>query len=358
MELILQKITAFVIAVCNVFSFAFIFPVPPQTDSVKFAASLGPGWNLGNTFEAWSIPAPEDTETCWGNPKTTKKLIDFVKKCGFSSIRIPVTWFQHTDSEGNIQKDWLDRINEIVDYALESEMFAVINVQHDDQDWLIANRKNQDKACRILANIWSQLADRFAGYGEKLIFDIMNEPRVVGAEYEWSGNEEGRAVVNKLNSAALSAIRNSGGFNKDRYVFITDYAASDLEENYTAIELPDDKHVMVSLHYYPGTAHRSEFKDCEEKLSFENRRDIYKKLRAFYNTFEKQGIGVCITEFGWTDREHIDNLAEKAEYFVKTAKQFGICCFVWDNGADFAVIDRNNLSEAYPEYARAITLQK
>ncbi|MBR6005183.1 MAG: cellulase family glycosylhydrolase, partial [Clostridia bacterium] len=196
----------------------------------------------------------------------------------------------------------------------------------------------------------------FADYDEKLIFETMNEPRVVGADYEWAGSEEGRAVVNRLNAAALEAIRQTGGNNTSRYVFITGYAASDLEENYMAIEVPDDPYVMVSLHCYPGTAHRSEFADCEEKLTFEQKRDIYKKLRGFYNTFSKKGVGVCITEFGWTDRTHLDNLTEKAGFLVRTAKKFGFCSFVWDNGSDFAVIDRGSISVAYPEYVTAITV--
>ena len=350
-----EQIIAFLLSVCAALSFLSIYPVSPQTDSVRFAASLGAGWNLGNTLEAWQIPEPEDTEICWGNPKTSKELIGFIKSCGFGTVRIPVTWFQHMDEQGNIDAAWLDRVNDIADWVLESGMYAVINVQHDDQSWLIADEANAGRAEELLCKVWSQIAARFADYDEKLIFDIMNEPRAVGTEHEWSGNDEGRAVVNRLNKAALKTIRESGGKNAERYVFITDYAASDLEENYTALEVPDDSRVMVSLHYYPGTAHRSEFADCAEELTFEQRRDIYKKLRSFYNTFSKKGTGVCITEFGWTDREHLDNLAARADYVVSTAKKFGFCSFVWDNGGDFTVIDRNTLTAPYPGYLKAIT---
>ncbi len=347
MSKILSALLAFLSVLC-------VFPKPPQTESVKFASSLGAGWNLGNTLEAWSIPVPDDTETCWGNPKTTKELMQFLKNCGFSTVRIPVTWFQHLDENGNISEEWMNRVNEVADYVLESGMNAVINVQHDDQSWLIADKAHEEQSREMLIKIWAQIAERFADYDERLIFETMNEPRVVGAEHEWSGNDEGREVVNRLNLAALETIRKSGSENETRYVFITGYAASDLEENYTAIEVPGDKHVMVSLHFYPGTAHRSEFADCEEKLTFKEKREIYKKLRGFYDAFAKKGVGVCITEFGWTDREHIDNLADKARFIVNTAKKFGFCCFVWDNGESFEVIDRINLEAAYPEYAEAI----
>ncbi len=351
----IQAFFAVLLGFCSLLSGVIFYPEAPQTDSVKFAASLGAGWNLGNTLEAWRIPEPEDTETCWGNPKTTKELISFLKKCGFGTVRIPVTWFQHIDENGVIDPEWLGRVNEVVDYVIDSGMYAVINIQHDDQSWLVADREHEEEVCKKLENIWSQIAAIFRDYDEKLIFETMNEPRAVGTDTEWSGNEEGREAVNSFNLASLKAIRASGGKNKDRFVFITCYAASDLEENYTALELPDDGHVIVSLHYYPGTAHRSEFKDCEEKLSLRNKMDIYKKLRSFHDTFAAKGTGVCVSEFGWTDREHTDNLAEKASFVVSTAKRFGFSSFVWDNGADFGVIDRRNLSVLYPEYLEAIT---
>ncbi len=350
-----EQLISFILSACTALSFLSVFPRSPATESVRFAASLGAGWNLGNTLEAWRIPEPDDTETCWGNPKVSRELIEFIGSCGFGTVRIPVTWFQHMDEQGNIDQAWLERVNEVVDMVLASGMNAVINVQHDDQSWLIADEANEERCARLLCGIWSQLAERFADYDEKLIFDIMNEPRVVGAEFEWGGNDEGRAVVNRLNKAALGTIRAAGGKNADRFVFITDYAASDLEENFEALEVPDDSRVMVSLHFYPGTAHRSEFEDCAEKLTFRERRDIYKKLRSFYNSFSKKGVGVCITEFGWTDRAHPENLAERASYVAGTARRFGFCSFVWDNGADFAVVDRNSLSVLYPEYLEAIT---
>ena len=342
----------------SVLSMILPFPVAPQTESVKFASSLGAGWNLGNTLDSWRIPEPDDTETCWGNPKAEKALFSLLRENGFSSVRIPVTWFQHLDADGSIEEAWLDRVNEVVDYVIDSGMFAVLNIQHDDQDWLITDTGHERSATSILVNIWKQIARRFAGYDEKLIFDIMNEPRVVGAETEWEGTPGARQIVNRMNASALKAIRESGGRNADRFVFITDYAASDLEENWAALEIPDDPHIMVSLHFYPGTAHRSEFKDCAEKLSLKEKYNIYKKLRGFFKAFAAKGIGVCITECGWTDRENLESLTERAKFVTGTANKFGFYCFVWDNGADFMLIDRNNLTVAYPEYTGAITGQK
>ena len=355
MKKYIKMIIVIALCVCILVSCLCLVPRPKQTESVKFAAFLGPGWNLGNTLEAWSLPEPEDTETCWGNPKTSKKLISFIHSCGFQTVRLPITWFQHMDENGVIDEEWMDRVQEITDYVIDSGMNAIINVQHDDQDWLTTDKEHEEAVCEKLATVWEQIAERFKDYDSHLIFETMNEPRVVGIDTEWGGDEEGRRIVNRLNNVALDVIRKSGGNNSERFVFITDYAASDLPENFTALEVPDDEHIVVALHYYPGTAHRSEFEDCEKSLGIKGRVEIYRKLRSFYSQFAKKGIGVCISEFGWTDRNHLDNLAEKASFLVKTADHFGFCCFVWDNGESFELIDREKLTVSYPEYLKVIT---
>ena len=351
-------VTAVVCCICIAMGVLFFYqPKTPDTDSVKFAKSLGRGWNLGNTLEAWEIPEPEDTETCWGNPKTSRELIKLVKQLGFDSVRIPVTWFQHMDENYNIEKEWLDRVNETVDYVLEEGMFAVINVQHDDQDWLITNYENEEKATEILLKIWAQLAERFASYDEKLVFDIMNEPRVVGSENEWTGTDEERDVINHLNQKALNVIRNSGGNNKDRYVMITTCCASVLEDNCNALIVPDDKHVIVSIHYYYATAHRSEYPDCAKRFNLSDYIEINKNFKRLYETFIKKGVGVCMSEFGWTDRENLDNLTHKAKWYIQCLSKYGMSCMVWDNGGDFRLLDRRNLKAEFPSYVEAVTKQ-
>ena len=47
---------------------------------------------------------------------------------------IPVTWRDHIDAEGNISGEWLDRVQEVVDYAYDLEMYVIINVHHDGGD--------------------------------------------------------------------------------------------------------------------------------------------------------------------------------------------------------------------------------
>ncbi len=363
-----KKIIAIIIAVIIciggvlvAFGENLLFPSYEITESIKFAQSLGRGWNLGNTLEACEKFSEEkaglETEIMWGNPLTTKELIAYVKECGFDTVRIPVTWAQHLGDAPNykIDKAWLDRVNEVVDWVLELDMKAIINVHHDDAFWLITNEENKEKSKDILTKIWAQLSERFAQYDENLAFETMNEPRVAGAEDEWQGNPEAREIVNYLNFAALETIRGGEGYNKTRFVLIPTYACSGLNKNLDALELPEDDRVIVSVHYYFGTAHQSEFADCEKEWNIIQKISLYKTFRRMHKNFIAKGYGVCKSEFGWTDRDNIENLAANASYYVELCEKFGFSCIVWDNGASFELIDRNNLSMSYPEYVEAVS---
>jgi endoglucanase len=337
-----------------------LYPAYEMTDSIKFAQSLGRGWNLGNTLEACEKFSTEkaglESETMWGNPETTKELLQYVKDCGFDSIRVPVTWAQHLGDapEYTIDKQWLDRVNTIVDWCYELDMKVIINVHHDDAFWLITDNAHKDEATDILTKVWAQISERFKDYDENLVFDVMNEPRVANAEDEWQGNEESREVVNHLNFAALETIRNGGGYNATRYVMIPTYAASGLTENVNALKLPEDDRVLVSVHYYHDTAHQSEFPDAKDVWGNMSKLELYKIFRNIHDKFIAKGYGVVLSEFGYTDREHIDNLAENTRFYVNLAEKLGFSCMVWDNGESFMLIDRKSLTQKYPEYIEAI----
>ena len=337
-----------------------LYPEYEMTDSIKFAQSLGRGWNLGNTLEACEKFSSEkmglESETMWGNPETTKELLQYVKDCGFDSIRLPVTWAQHLGDapDYTIDKEWLDRVNTVVDWCYELDMKVIINVHHDDAFWLITDNAHKAEATDILTKIWAQLCERFKDYDENLVFETMNEPRVANAEDEWYGNDESREVVNHLNFAALETIRSGGGYNATRYVMIPTYAASGLPENVNALKLPDDDRVMISVHYYYGTAHQSEFKDAEKAWGNISKLELYKILRNIHEAYIDKGYGVVLGEFGYTDRDNIENLATNTRFYVELAEKLGFSCLVWDNGESFMLIDRKNLSQKYPQYIEAI----
>lgn len=223
--------------------------------SIELIKEFNNGWNLGNTLDA-TDPAlagesPEKFETAWGNPVTTPELIEKVKDGGFNLIRIPVTWNEHIGSAPNydINEDWLNRVQEVVDYAYDLDLYVILNLHHEE--WHFPSYDNLDQAKTILVKVWEQIAERFKDYNERLIFEALNEPRMKRTEVEWTGGTaEARDVINQLNQAFLETIRNSSGNNPLRHTMLPTYAASASDQVLNDLIVPEDDKVIVSVHSY------------------------------------------------------------------------------------------------------------
>ena len=183
----------------------------------ELVSEMKTGFSLGNTMDSTigkNNGEPYEYETGWGNQVTTREAIQGIADSGFNVLRVPVSWGEHLSSDGSytIDKAWLDRVNEIVDYGLDAGMFVILNTHHEE--WLFPDEAHFEANSEELAKLWSQIAERFSGYNEKLIFEGLNEPRKRDTIYEWNGgDEEGQQVVNKLNAVFVETVRNSGGNN-------------------------------------------------------------------------------------------------------------------------------------------------
>ena len=126
------------------------------------------GWNLNNTLEGGKTEISDDPyfyETSCAQPITTKKMILDIKEAGFNAIRFPVTWYQKLDANNNISESWMNRIQEVVDYAYDEGMYVIINIHHDtNHGWIQADYDSWDTYQDRYAAIWTQIADRFEDY--------------------------------------------------------------------------------------------------------------------------------------------------------------------------------------------------
>lgn len=314
------------------------------------------GWNLGNTLDCYDVTwEVSDFETAWGNPRTTKAMIDAVKKEGFNAVRIPVSWNEHMNGN-KIDSDWLNRVNEVVDYVIDNDMYAIINVHHDDYTWLNPSKADEAAVKAKLVSIWEQLSDRFKNYDQHLLFEGMNEPRIIGGQDEWTGGTaEEREVINHLFQAFVDTVRKSGGNNSSRALIITSHAASIEADAVNDIVVPNDDRIIVSIHYYSpwdfagGENSKSDWGSDSEKKELDKGFDFLK------SKFIDKGVPVIIGEFGATNKNNDSVRASYMEYYVKSAKSRGITCFVWDNGTkdEFGLLDRNSLKWHFKDIADA-----
>lgn len=328
-------------------------------NSVEFAANLKLGWNLGNTLDATGTYTL-DSEASWGQPYVTRQQIDFVKECGFTSIRIPVSWSNHVDANNVIDEAWFNRVTEIVDYAVEAGFYIIINSHHDCDNYF-PSEEHYAESEKYIKDIWTQIAEHFKNYDERLVFEGMNEPRLMGTSKEWwfaDNDEEGIKsieVICRLNQAFVDTVRAAGGNNKERYLMVPSNAASPtnaLNDAFTAPTDPSNR-VIISVHAYTpynfamngkgGTRWSEKY---ASELGFMDQLD---------EKFIKNGYGVVIGEFGATNKNNLEDRVEWAKCYTEKAHSLGIPCFLWDNGGiksgeeNFGMINRRDLWVYYPE---------
>ena len=323
------------------------------------------GWNLGNTLDSTGSnitydSAPAKAAMAWGNIEPTKELFEAVKAGGFNTVRIPTTWYQHVKYDSNkdkyiINEDWLAYVKQTVDYAYDLEMFVILNVHHED--WVNAAEFTDaayHKAEKMLTDIWTQVADTFADYDQHLIFEGMNEPRQtgLGGSVEWGGGDaKSWKYINELNQVFVDTIRNQGSAaNAERLLMLPGYAASSNIATVKAIEVPEQSgNVALSVHAYfpyffamatdsyanhsfPGKSGYGE--DYEKSIT-----DLFKQLAEISRD---KNVPVIIGEFGASDFNNDGDRARWASHFLSCAKDAGIPCVFWDNGATY-----NGTGEAY-----------
>lgn len=302
-----------------------------QRSGFDIVAEMGAGWNLGNTMDASGNTASSlADETFWGNPVTTKANIDALKKAGFSSLRLPVSWDDHFSGEGKvIDQVWMSRVEEIANYALANDMLVIINIHHNN-GWEMPMLANEAVAKDVLVKLWTQIAARFKKYEYRVIFEVMNEPRVtMGGTDDWVGKAEYYAVLNRLNATALATIRASGGNNARRLVMLPTYAAAPGEQQLNDFVLPNDKMIALSTHAYSPYDFALNQKGT---AVFSGQAELDALFNRLSTRYVQKGTPVIMGEWASTDKNNPAERVKHAQYFARGARLAGIPTLWWDNG--------------------------
>lgn len=323
--------------------------------AAELVSRMKVGWNLGNTLDATGGEGV-GAETSWGNPVTTKAMIDEVKEAGFNVLRVPVSWGTHVDDDFNIDTAWLDRVQEVVNYGIANDMFVILNTHHEE--WYMPNKAHVDEDLKHLEKLWTQIAERFKDYGEKLLFEGVNEPRLRGSNAEWTGSAEAREIVNRYAETFVKAVRATGGNNADRSLFITPYAASSMSVNLKALKVPENAgNIIVSVHAYLPY----DFALNTKGTSFyENDGSVANLMRDIESIFLNKGIPVVITEFGAVNKGNVEGRLQCVEDYLTEAEAVNVPCVWWDNnaksgaGENFGLLNRAEGGWYFPEVVNKI----
>ena len=180
------------------------------------------GINLGNTFEccgSWiKGSGVSDYETAWGSPVITKEMIQGYKRCGFDSLRIPVSWSNMMGENYTIYPDYLARVKEVVQWALDADMYVIVNI-HWDGGWFkgFGQDDKREEAFVKYERIWNQLTEAFRDFGERLVLESLNEEGGWESIWNMHSNEGDRKksydILNDINQRFVNIVRASGGNN-------------------------------------------------------------------------------------------------------------------------------------------------
>ena len=334
-----------------------------NADTEAILEDMGLGWNLGNSLDATG-GSGLDTETSWSNPKTTQALIDKVKSLGFNTVRVPVSWGKHVSGDNyTIDSAWLARVKEVVDYCYKNDMYVILNIHHDTKSSASASGAGYyprssaySSSEKFVTSVWSQAAEYFKDYDYHLIFETLNEPRLIGTRYEWwfdkwsipSEVKDAIDCINKLNQKAVDTIRDTGSNNRGRLIMCPGYDASIDGATVSGFKLPTDisgnkNRIAISVHAYSpynfamnvGSGSTSTYTS-----SIKNElQDLFSTLKS---NFRDKGIPVVIGEFGSTDKNNTAERVKWATDYTALAKKNNIPCVLWDNNA-FAVYNGNSI---------------
>ena len=313
------------------------------------------GWNLGNTLDAHNskVPAgssPEKYASQWGMPAPNAQQFQAVKEAGFNTVRIPVTWYEHLEQRGNsyhVNDQWMSYVKQTVDYAIDRDMFVILNIHHED--FINVNQFNENTYYQAeikMKSIWSEVAETFANYDQHLIFEGMNEPRQLSnpSVQQWGdGSGDGGYswnYINRLNETFVRTVRAQGSSqNRERLLMLPGYCASSNYDAINNIAIPSNAgNVALSVHAY-APYYFTMASDDKANHNFpgqsgwgENYESALSDMFGYFGQLQSiKGAPIIIGEFSASDFNNTEDRVRWAKSYLSKAKEKGIPCVLWDN---------------------------
>ncbi len=349
-----------------------------ELNAIEFTEVMGNGINLGNTMEAYghasfgTESATTVYETAWGMPVTTKEMVQGMKDAGFDSIRIPVAWtnmMNYESGDYTINEAYINRVGEIITWAIEADMIAIVNDHWDGGWWAMFGSEDQatrDKAMELYTSMWTQLAEAYKDYDYHLVFEAGNEEMGDRFNDEWNKakgvltEDECYELTNTLNQKFVDVIRSTGGsFNKDRFLLAAGYN-TDIDKTVDdRYKMPTDTvegKLIVSVHYYTPSSYciESGITSWYTQSNVQIMNDYLKKLTKFTDA----GYGVIIGEYGVLIEGKTELKKDTVEYmqnFLANCDYYGYCPVLWDCNSMY---NRNECKMQYNEVAKIFTIAK
>lgn len=347
------------------------YPGMREITTMELVREMGLGINLGNTFEScgdwikkWGDGTVASYETAWGSPIITQEMIEGYRKAGFGVLRIPVAWSNMADDNYNLSPEYLAAVKQVVDWTLDSGMYAIINIHHDN-GWMADFPNNPEGCMTRYEKIWTQVADYFKDYDDRLMFESLNEEACWEDVWnKWKGSNEGKDVVfglcNSINQKFVDVVRSSGGNNPKRHLLIAGYSTNIDMCCDKLFQMPNDpeNRMALSIHYYTPSTFAILTEDAswgENQTTWgteQDVKDLINNLNKLEKNYISKNIPVIMGEYGCpTQNKDMNSVYKFLTTVCKEAYDRQICPIMWDTTD--RMYSRENAKLIYPELEEA-----
>jgi endoglucanase len=293
------------------------------TPAHEVNARLARGINFGNALEAPS-------EGAWGF-RIEENYFDEIKKAGFDTIRLPVKWSAHAEEKApyGIEPKFAERVDWVVENAIKQDLNIVVNMHHYDEFYDAPDKHEE----RFLA-LWRQIAPRYADRSERLVFELLNEPRDPLTAERW----------NAIYPKALAIVRES---NPKRAVIVGPGNWNNLEA-LPKLRLPEDENLIVTFHYYSPfefTHQGASWAKGSEKWlgrkwgSEEDKAKVRRDLEKAAAWGKEHNRPLFLGEFGAFSRADMDSRVKWTTFVRSEAERLGMSFAYWEYGSGFGAYD-------------------
>ena len=342
-------------------------PVSGQ-DATTIKDNMGLAWNLGNALEMVDADGNVN-EKATGNAKATRKLIQAVKAAGFNTIKIPVTFINLIGEDGTIDDVYMARIQQVVNYAYDMGMYSIVSLHGDGMPGIKGYWINIDKTGTEFNDIlnkygalWTDIAQAFAGYDQKVLFQAGNEFMNSAGDYNATPTKTEYDNINALDQAFVRAVRNAGGDNNtDRVLLVVGYN-SNIDYTVAGFKKPADPgntdesgniddsiadRLMLSVNYYdPSDFTLGTVTTWDENATYGGKSYMDSQFDKIANFADGLGMPVMIGEYGPEFKNNLSEITEYVYWLNYYASIHGIATAYWDNGetgtGGTAIFDRDN----------------
>lgn len=319
--------------------------------TMELTKDMGLGINLGNTLESfgdwidqWGDGTVKSYETAWGSPEITQEMIEGYAKEGFGTLRVPVAWSNMMGDNYTINQQYIDRVKQIVGWAMDSGLYVIMNIHHDG-NWFAGFSTDKDTCMTKYTRVWEQLTEAFKDYDDHLIFESLNEEGNwddIWNKYGGSSDADKKKafdLLNEINQKFVDIVRASGGNNAERHLLIAGYATDIALTCDDYFKMPNDpvNRCAVSVHYYTpsGFAILTEDADWGKARSTWGTEADFKELNdnmdLMKKTFIDNGIPVIIGEYGCPkENKEIDSVNLFLTSVCESAYERDMCPVLWD----------------------------